>query len=130
MLIVKKFVEEVNNSMKQTKERHFAKKILNISRGSLSKVFIVKDYFQKEDLPQKDFFEDLGLLIIKNNSLFQFVENIWLKWLVLHLCPKLNFPSRKQHSQEILPRLVEKTKQLHVLLALVECHFVTLSFDL
>jgi hypothetical protein len=44
MLIVKKF-EEVNNSMKQTKERHLANKIVNISRGSISKVFIVKDYF-------------------------------------------------------------------------------------
>jgi hypothetical protein len=46
MLIVKKFEEKVNNSMKQTKERHLAKKILNIYRGSISKVFIVKDYFQ------------------------------------------------------------------------------------
>jgi hypothetical protein len=77
----------------------------------------VKDYFQKEDVPQKDFFQDLGLLIIKNNTLFQFVESIWLKRLVLHLCPKLNFPSKKQCSQEILPWLVEEKKKLHVLLA-------------
>jgi hypothetical protein len=77
----------------------------------------VKDYFQKEDVPQKDFFQDLGLLIIKKNILFQFVESIWLKRLVLHLCPKLNFPFKKQCSQEILPRLVEKIIILHVLLA-------------
>jgi hypothetical protein len=27
----------------------------------------MKDYFQKEDAPQKELFQDLGLLIIKNN---------------------------------------------------------------
>jgi len=37
MLIVKKFEKEVNNSIKQTKERHLTKKILNISRRSISK---------------------------------------------------------------------------------------------
>jgi hypothetical protein len=30
------------------------------------------------------------------------VESVWLKHLILHLCPKLNFPSRRQISQEIL----------------------------
>jgi hypothetical protein len=29
----------------------------------------VKDYFQKEDVPQKDFFQDLGLLTIKKNTI-------------------------------------------------------------
>ncbi len=58
------------------------------------------------------------------------MESIWLKWLTLRLCPKLKFSFRRQFSQEILPRLVEKTKQLHVLLTLIECHFTITSFDL
>jgi hypothetical protein len=55
----------------------------------------VKAFFQKEDVPQKELFQDLGLLIVKNNLPIQFVESIRLKHLVLHLSPKLNFPSRK-----------------------------------
>jgi len=55
---------------------------------------------------------------------------MWLKRLIIHLCPKLNFPSRNQFSQDILLRLVNKTNQLYVVLALVECHFATTSFDL
>jgi hypothetical protein len=55
---------------------------------------------------------------------------MWLKRLIIHLCPKLNFPSENQFSQDILLRLVNKTNQLYVVLALAECHFVTTCFDL
>jgi hypothetical protein len=81
-------------------------------------------------VPQKEFLPDLGLLIVKNNLTIQFLESIWLKQLTLCLCPKLNFLSKKHFSQEILPRLMERTKQLHVLFALVECHSITSTFDL
>jgi hypothetical protein len=47
----------------------------------------------------------------------------------MHLCPRIVFPSIKQFSHELLPKLVEKTKQLYVLPALTNCHYVT-SFDL
>ncbi len=40
------------------------------------------------------------------------------------------FPSRKQFSQEILPNLVEKMKQVYVLPKLANCIFATTSFDL
>ncbi len=40
------------------------------------------------------------------------------------------FPSRKQFSQEILPNLVEKTKQVYVLPKLIDCIYATTSFDL
>jgi hypothetical protein len=69
----------------------------------------------------KEFLEDLALLIVKNNLLIQFVESMWLKCLIIHLCPKLNFPSKRQFSQDILPsrkEYVEKTNELYVLLAL------------
>jgi len=62
-------------------------------------------------VPQKEFLEDLGLLIVKKNLSILFMESIWMKRLIFHLCPKLNFPSRRQFSQEILSGLVEKTSQ-------------------
>jgi hypothetical protein len=43
---------------------------------------------------------------------------------------KTNFPSRRQFSQEILPKLVEKINQLYVLLSLSKCYTTTRSFDL
>ncbi len=70
------------------------------------------------------------MLIINNNLPIQFVESVWLKRLTMHLCPKLNFPSKRQFSQEILLRLVEKTSQMYVLPTLVKCHFATTNFDL
>ncbi len=39
----------------------------------------MKDSFRKEDVSQKKFLEDLGLLIIKNNLLIRFVKHIQLK---------------------------------------------------
>jgi hypothetical protein len=76
---------------------------------------------KKKDVSHKEFLEDLALLIVKNNLLIQFVESMWLKCLIIHLCPKLNFPSKRQFSQDILPsrkEYVEKTNELYVLLAL------------
>jgi len=43
---------------------------------------------------------------------------------------RTKFPFQKKVFIEILPRLMEKTKQLHVLPTLVECHFAIASFDL
>jgi hypothetical protein len=65
----------------------------------------------------------------KKKLLIQFVESMWLKQLTLRSCLELNFLPKKQFI-EILPRLMEKTKQLHVLHALVECRFAIASFDL
>jgi len=79
---------------------------------------------------QKELLKDLGLLIVKNNLPIQFVKSMWLKCLIFCLFPKLNFPSRRQFSQDILLGLVEKTNELYVLLALVECYSTTTNFDL
>jgi hypothetical protein len=68
--------------------------------------------------------------MIKNHLLLQFVESSWLKRLCVHLCPRIIFPSKNQFSNELLPGLVEKTKQLYVLLVLVECDSTNASFDL
>ncbi len=39
-------------------------------------------------------------------------------------------PFRKLFSRNFLSKLVEKIKQLYVLLSLVDCYYVTTSFDL
>ncbi len=69
-------------------------------------------------------------MIVKNNLPIQFVESMWLKCLILCLCPKLNFPSIRQFSQEILLGLVQKTNQHYVFHTLVDCFFTIASFDL
>ncbi len=58
------------------------------------------------------------------------IESQQLKLFSLHLCPRVVLPFRKQFSREILSKLVEKIKQLYVLLALVDCYYVTIFFDL
>jgi hypothetical protein len=55
---------------------------------------------------------------------------MWLKCLILCLCPKLNFLSKRQFSQEILLGLVEKTSEQYVFLALAYYFFATVNFDL
>jgi hypothetical protein len=61
----------------------------------------------------REFLEDLGLLIIKNNLPVNYsIENMWFKCLIICFCPKLNFLSRRQFSQDIMLGLVEKTNEL------------------
>jgi hypothetical protein len=50
---------------------------------------------------QKDFLQELGLLIVKRNLPLQFVESVWFECSILHLFPIVMFLSRKQFSQEI-----------------------------
>jgi hypothetical protein len=46
------------------------------------------------------------------------VENNWLKKYSMHLFPRIVFPFRKQVFRELLPGLMDKTKQLYILQAL------------
>jgi hypothetical protein len=92
------------------------------------KFFCCEGFIQKNDIWQKEFDEDLG--IIKNIFPIQFFESIWFKILALYLCPGLNFLSKRQFSQEILANLVVKINQLYVLLNLIECYATITSFDL
>ncbi len=55
---------------------------------------------------------------------------MWLKHLIFCLCPKLNFPSKRQFSLKLFPRLIEKKSQQYVILALVACFSTTTSFDI
>ncbi len=73
--------------------------------------------------------EDLAFLIVKNYLLMHIVESQWLKRFILHLCPRVVLPFMKLLARNFLLELVEKTKQLYMLLALAYCYFVTF-FDL
>jgi hypothetical protein len=66
--------------------------------------------------------QDLALLVVKNHLPIQFVETTWLKCFVMHLCPRIVFPSRKMFSQEVLVDLMEKTKEEYVPLKLKQCY--------
>jgi hypothetical protein len=124
------FEKEVNSLLRNIEKKQPSKKRINPSWSSISNFFSIKDTFKKENVSKKNKLKNLGLLIVKNNLPIQFVESIWLKHLILHLCPKLNFPSRRQFSQDILPRLVEKVNWLYVLLTLTKCYSTIASFNL
>ncbi len=84
----KRFEEEVNIGFENNwKNATINEKSKFVWKDDLL-FFYVKDFFKKEDVSQKDPLEELGLLIVKNNLPIQFIENIQLKWLALHICPK------------------------------------------
>jgi hypothetical protein len=132
-LLAKKFEEEVDSPMTIVLEKELGKKKFNVSIFELSKFFGVKVSFKKDVVLQKRFMQDLGLFLIKNHQLIQFVEVTWLKHLamhiIIHLCSKVVFLSRKWFSQEVLPDLVEETKQEYVLPKFLKCHSTIANFD-
>jgi hypothetical protein len=87
----------------------------------------------------------LSKMIICNKNFFL---RIWVCWLLKIICicnlwkiygwnasicicvQNLSFFPKTPFSQEMFPELVEKTKQLHVLLALAKCNFLIMNFDL
>jgi hypothetical protein len=123
-------IEEKINCPLREDEKQPSKKISNVYSNYIPSFFATKEPFKKNDVQQKQFLEDLTFLIVKNHISLQFVENSWLKKFSIHLCFRIVFPSRKQIFNELLLGLVEKTRQLYVLLVLVEYHFAIANFDL
>jgi hypothetical protein len=39
----------------------------NVPGNAISSFFVIKEPFKRDDVQQKDFLQDLGLLIVKNN---------------------------------------------------------------
>jgi len=60
---------------------------------------------------------------------FSTCDNIWLRRLVLHLCSCVVFPSHVTFVEEVMPAMVKKTMQLHVLLGLAKAITLSVSFD-
>ncbi len=55
VLIVKIFEKEVNGPIKKTFEMQLAKKKPNVSSNAISKLFIIKNPFKKDDVQKKKF---------------------------------------------------------------------------
>ncbi len=81
-------------------EKQPSKKKPNISFNSIFIYFVAKEPFKKNDVWQKQFLEDLGLLMIKNHFPLQFVESSQLKRFNMDVCPIIVFPSRFFFSYE------------------------------
>jgi hypothetical protein len=105
--LTKRF-ENVKSPLRNVLERQIAKKRPNVSNFKLSKFFGVKDPFKKDVCNKSNFLQNLALLVIKNHLQVQFVNNTWLKCLVMHLFLRVVFPLRNMFSQEVLVDLVEK----------------------
>jgi hypothetical protein len=130
VVLAKRFEEEMNLPLRNIFEKQPTKKrpmCLTLKYQS----FLVQKILSRGMLCIKsNFCKNLILLVIKNHLLIQFVDSTWLKCLVMHLCPRVVFPSRKKNSQEVLVDLVKNTKEKYVLLKLKQCYSTTTSFYL
>jgi hypothetical protein len=63
-------------TLKKQRKNYSQRKCEIFLEGQFQKKLVVKDFFKKEDVSQKKFFEDLGLLIVKNDLLIQFMKSI------------------------------------------------------
>ncbi len=75
VIVTKRFEEEMNSLMKEINERKLVKNKSNVFGGFISKKFVIKDSFKKDDVQHKEFLEDFGHLIVKHNLLIQFMEH-------------------------------------------------------
>jgi hypothetical protein len=70
------------------------------------------------------------LFVAKAYMHVSIIENLWLKWLVMHQNPQVRFSNNNQMVQHAIPSLVLKTMDKYVLPSLDSCVMVTTSFDL
>jgi len=61
------FEKEINNPLRGKVERQFAKTNSNPFGNAIVNFFVAKEPFHNNDMQQKMFFEDMGLLIVKNH---------------------------------------------------------------
>jgi hypothetical protein len=69
--------------------------------------FLLQKIFSKKWCGANNVYEEPCTFDNKKHLRLQFVNNVWLKRLVLHLCPCAQFPSKKNFTQCPLG-LVEK----------------------
>jgi hypothetical protein len=81
-IIAKKFEEEINNEINKKCWKTTYKEKAKCPNKCNICFFDVKKPFKNDDVQQKDFILDLGLLIVKNNLPLQFVESVWLKCII------------------------------------------------
>jgi len=74
-MFAKKFEKEVTNPMKSGLEKQLAKKITNVFANEIFEFFSTKDPFKDNDVQQKSFLQDLGLLVVKSHVPMHYVKN-------------------------------------------------------
>jgi hypothetical protein len=72
MICLQTLDEEVNNAVKIEVERQPLKKRQNVSSFEIFEFFFIKLIYKKDEVKQKQFLEDLTLLIIKSHLLVHF----------------------------------------------------------
>jgi hypothetical protein len=71
--------------------------------------------YKKIDLAQKQLFEDLVFYIAKGYYPLNYTQNVWLRRLVHHQCSRVVFPNKQQFINDIIPNMVCKTMECHVI---------------
>jgi hypothetical protein len=82
-LIASNFEDEVYNNIINPLQRQLAKKGATIIGSEISKFFGAIDPYKKDNVHQKRFFGKLSLVVVNSHLPIKFVENIWLKHMVL-----------------------------------------------
>jgi deoxycytidylate deaminase len=101
------FQKEVNSIVKGVLKRQpTKKKSPNVSSSAIYKNIRAKNPFKNNDVQQKQFLQNIGLLVVKNFHPIQFEKNAWFRCLVMHLCSRVLFSLRKFFLQVVLPNLV------------------------
>jgi hypothetical protein len=57
-------------------------------------------------------------------------ENVWFQRLVIRQCSHVQFPFRSSFVEEMLPTMVKKTMDQHVVPNLASTIIVSISFDM
>jgi hypothetical protein len=121
------FEEKINNLLKEAKKQ-LGKKRPHVNGTIISNFFIAKHSYKKDDVQEKQFLEDLILLIVRNHLLMHLVESQWLKNL-LCICVQRLF-CLLENSFRIFFCYNWWKKKLYILPALINRYFVTMSSDM
>ncbi len=84
---------------------------------------------KKNDDAQQSFLENLVFYIFKGYKPLSSCKNIWFQWLVLHQFLHVQFPSWSSLMEKVLPIMVKKKMDQHVLLDLAPKTIIFASFD-
>nr|XP_024359895.1 uncharacterized protein LOC112274515 isoform X1 [Physcomitrium patens] len=86
---------------------------------------------KKFDPAQERLLEDLVLYVAKGCHPMSVVENVWLKKLVMNRqFGRVSFPSSRQLTDEVIPRVVSQIIEKNILPSLRGCVSATVTFDL
>jgi len=79
------------------KDQHLekSKQRIVVGYGAITDHFKSTILYKKDDAGQKQFMKDL-LFVAKMYMPISIVENLWLKWLVMHQNPQVQFSNQKQ----------------------------------